>query len=321
MKRKLILTAFTLFHVSFSFAQTYYEYVAKAFTAYQKTNYKESLHLYQESFTLDSTHATDLYNGACSAALANEKAVSFELLYASIRNGWTDIGHLQQDGDLQSLHGNTNWPILLKMLSDKIKKSEAGYDKKLQKELEAIYEEDQYIRSKFSDSVAKYGYQHPEVIRIGYQMYFQDSMDQEKVTKILDERGWIGTDLVGKKANEALFLVIQHADLKTQEKYLPLMKDAVKKGNASASGLALLEDRVAIREGRKQIYGSQVGTNTKTNQNYVQPLEDPDNVDKRRATMDLQPISSYLLYFNIIWNVEDYKKHLSEYEKWMKDQY
>jgi hypothetical protein len=34
-------------------------------------------------------------------------------------------------------------------------------------------------------------------------------------------------------------------------KYLPLIKDATKKGYLSQSKLALLEDRIALRQGKK----------------------------------------------------------------------
>ncbi len=42
------------------------------------------------------------------------------------------------------------------------------------------------------------------------------------------------------------------------------MREAVKKGNANSSSLALLEDRVALRKGEKQIYGSQIGRDQET---------------------------------------------------------
>jgi hypothetical protein len=87
-----------------------------------------------------------------------------------------------------------------------------------------------------------------------------------------------------------------------------MMREAVKKGNAEKSALALLEDRVALREGRKQIYGSQIGTNKETGEYYVSPLDDPDNVDKRRAGMGLGPLAEYVKQWNITWSVEEYKK-------------
>ena len=92
------------------------------------------------------------------------------------------------------------------------------------------------------------------------------------------------------------------------------MREAVKNKNANSSSLALLEDRVALREGRKQMYGSQIGYDDKTNKSYVLPLEDPDNVDKRRAEVGLGLLSDYVKRWDIIWDVEEYKKQLPELE-------
>ncbi|WP_310586204.1 DUF6624 domain-containing protein [Emticicia oligotrophica] len=143
---------------------------------------------------------------------------------------------------------------------------------------------------------------------------YRDSINLIKIVNILDTKGWVGADKVGGQANQTLFLVIQHADLATQQKYLPMMRDAVKKGNANANSLALLEDRVALGEGRKQIYGSQIGRNEKTQAFYVLPLEDPDNVDKRRAEVGLPPMAEYVKNWDITWDVEAYKKQLPEIE-------
>jgi len=93
------------------------------------------------------------------------------------------------------------------------------------------------------------------------------------------------------------------------------MREAVTKGNARASSLALLEDRVALGQGKKQIYGSQIGRNIETGEFYVSPLQDPDNVDKRRAEVGLSTLQEYVSNWNITWDVEKYKKELPEIEK------
>ena len=121
-----------------------------------------------------------------------------------------------------------------------------------------------------------------------------------------------------RQGNSALFLVIQHADQKTQEQYLPVMREAVAKGNAAASSLALLEDRVALGQGKKQIYGSQIGMFAETNENYVLPLEDPDNVDKRRSEVGLGKLQEYVSYWGLTWDPEEYKKNLPRYEEVQK---
>lgn len=93
------------------------------------------------------------------------------------------------------------------------------------------------------------------------------------------------------------------------------MKEAVTKGNANPGSLALLIDRIEIREGRKQIYGSQIGTYPNTNIQYVLPLMDPDNVDKRRKEVGLGSMSDYVKNWNLVWDVERYKSELPELQK------
>jgi hypothetical protein len=191
---------------------------------------------------------------------------------------------------------------------------EANLDKPLQAELLAIYEDDQDIRRTFIKAQKDYGYQSKIVDSLGRIMMQKDSINLIKVTKILDKHGWVGADKVGGQANQTLFLVIQHSDLPTQQKYLPMMREAVKNKNASSSALALLEDRVALGEGKKQIYGSQIGFDKETNTNYVLPLEDPDTVDQRRASVGLGLLADYVKNWNIVWNVEEYKKQLPAIE-------
>ncbi len=143
----------------------------------------------------------------------------------------------------------------------------------------------------------------------------KDSINLLKIRAILDKYGWLGSDLVGEKGNTALFLVIQHADQKTQETYLPMMREAVKNGKVQGSTLALLEDRVALGQGKRQIYGSQIGQDPETKAYYVSPLEDPDNVDKRRAEVGLEPLAEYVNQWQIKWDVEKYKKDLQKLEE------
>jgi len=57
-----------------------------------------------------------------------------------------------------------------------------------------------------------------------------DSINVVEIVRILDSRGWLGSDIIGRRGNQTLYLVIQHADLKTQESYLPMIREVVKKG-------------------------------------------------------------------------------------------
>ena len=133
------------------------------------------------------------------------------------------------------------------------------------------------------------------------------------VEDILAKHGWLSAEQVGGRANSTLFLVIQHSNQDIQEKYLPMMRQAVKDGNANASSLALLEDRIGLGKGELQVYGSQVGTNPETQELYVLPLIDPDNVNQRRAEVGLGSIEDYISNWDLKWDAEEYKKNLPAY--------
>jgi len=47
------------------------------------------------------------------------------------------------------------------------------------------------------------------------------------------------------------------------------MREAKKNGKAEGRDLALLEDRIAIGQGRRQIYGSQIGNDNDTKLYYI----------------------------------------------------
>ncbi|MFZ1527492.1 MAG: DUF6624 domain-containing protein [Ferruginibacter sp.] len=173
-----------------------------------------------------------------------------------------------------------------------------------------IDELDQRYRNQIEYIETKYGRNSNELKYLLKEMDLADSMNLIQVESILNKYGWLGNDKIGSQANTTLFLVIQHSDLSIQEKYLPLMKEAVKKGNAKARDFALLEDRVAVFQGKMQNYGSQLFWSRVTNAYFILPLADPDNVDKRRAEVGLQPLSDYVNKWNVKWNVEEYKKNL-----------
>ena len=179
----------------------------------------------------------------------------------------------------------------------------------LQAELVAIYDNDQNFRLQVDGVEKANGADSPQMHALWKTISKYDHDNIVKVMAILDQYGWIGSDQIGTKANSALFLVIQHNDLKTQEKYLPMMREAVKAKKAQASSLALLEDRVALGEHRLQTYGSQIGRDS-TGQYYVRPLEDPDHVDERRNLAGLEPLADYVKRWGITWDPAAYKKAL-----------
>lgn len=157
----------------------------------------------------------------------------------------------------------------------------------LKEQLSGIYDRDQKTRTK-NDSVQF--------------MQWIDSLNLIQVEAIIARYGWPGKDFVGNRGNTAVFLVIQHSNLATQEKYLPLLKKSVADSQSRPCDLALMEDRVLMWQGEKQLYGSQIIRNKTTGAWEFYPIEDEKNVNARRREMGLEPIEEYARYFGI-----DYK--------------
>ncbi len=204
-----------------------------------------------------------------------------------------------------------------------MKANQAAYEKDLDKPLAAlldsIYESDQNYRKQISEIEEKYGRDSQEMMAHWKLIQITDSINLAKVKHILDERGWLGPNVVGDRGNTALFLVIQHSDIETQLTYLPMMREAVTKGDAQPGRLALLEDRVAIRQGNRQIYGSQIGRDQETGAHYVFPLIDPEKVNTRRAEVGFGPIEEYVSNWNMTWYVEKQKERTAQIEAQEKE--
>ena len=151
--------------------------------------------------------------------------------------------------------------------------------------LEWIRERDQKTRSR-ADSVAFVGY--------------IDSTNLVLIEKLVQTYGWPGKSFVGPRGNNTCFLVIQHADSATQVRYFPIIKRSVESGESSALSLAMLEDRILMRQGKKQIYGSQVVFDAKGAPMF-HPIEDEIHVNERRKAVGMQPIEEYAAFFGITY--------------------
>ena len=325
MKKLAVMTILALFIFNFSFAQDsekYSELIQTAWSLYESKDYLKSGEMYSEAFVAlgGKGMVNDRYNAACSWALANKPDSAFVQLFKIAEKGnYTNYGHITTDTDLISLHGDQRWTKVIQIVKTNKEKAEANLDKPLVAILDTIYQEDQKYRQQIKGIEDKYGWESDEMKTHWKIINEKDSINLIKVKKILDERGWLGADVIGNQGNSTLFLVIQHSNIETQEKYLPMMREAVSKGHAQSSSLALLEDRVALRKGEKQIYGSQVGRDQETGEYYVLPLVDPDNVDKRRAEVGLGTIQDYISNWGMTWDVEEYKKKLPEIEAKQKN--
>lgn len=267
------------------------------------------------------------YNAACSWALANQPDLAFKELNHILSGkgmirGWDDPTEfhnmLIKDSDFTNIKKDKRWEKIIAESTKRKTLFETKVDQKLANELAIIRKEDQGLRLKLDTIRKEKGPNSDEEKALWKKINSSDSINLAKITKLIDQKGWLSPEQVGYLGNQTIFLVIQHAGLVVQQKYLPMMRQAVQKGSALPRDLALLEDRVAMREGRNQIYGSQTGIDKETKTYYLYPVIDPDHLDDRRATVGLEPIANYLKNFNLPWDLATYKKGLPALEAKVK---
>lgn len=166
-------------------------------------------------------------------------------------------------------------------------------------ELEGIFKTDQAMRKESSAMLADARAKGIEVDKSAHadlwkRIGAQDRANQIQVAEIVGKYGWPRQSQVGSMAALAAFLVVQHGDLDFQLKFIGQLREAAAVGEAQKESVALLEDRVLIRQGKPQRYGSQVDTRNGVD---LLPTEDETNLDARRASMGLPPICKYLENF------------------------
>lgn len=138
------------------------------------------------------------------------------------------------------------------------------------------------------------------------QMNLVDSLiaTHELLERIDAENGAIVDSLLqdGMPANLApesyktIWIVIDHAPLEMQEKYLPMVEQMAVQQLIAASDYACLFDRVAMYQNRPQRYGSQSVQFGQSDamRLYLWPVEDLEKLDALRVEMGMQPIADYL---------------------------
>ena len=296
----------------------YSNLIKKADRFYRTKNYTNSALTYSLAFKVKGwkRETKDAYNAACSWALAGVPDSAFYQLNFIVNNkNYWDLGQIVAEHDFNSLKKDKRWKKLLESIELNIKRKEAKLNKQLIQQLDSVFARDQKYRVKKKGEEI-FGLDSNEMNQLRKSIKENDSINLIKVKSIIDSFGWLGKDVIGVKGNETLFLVIQHSDPKTQEKYLPIMREAVRIGQAEASSLALLEDRVAISQGKKQIYGSQIEQDPKTGKFIILPIEDEANVNKRRKEVGLDPLEDYvkgwgISYTSTVSEVTNIKKFLN----------
>lgn len=322
MNLKIALTLLWIAIALLVKGQNYEGYILlinEANALFKSQDYTASADKYEAAFAVlpNQLHTSTRYDGACAYALAGNapKALHHLFLIANAEEEkYRDYDALINEPSFSMLHKEKEWEKLISIVLANKEALDKKFDKKLATQLEEIRKTDQKYRQALA-ALRKEGKngtkEWEKVIELMDQ---QDKDNLVFVEKEIQKHGWIGPLMVGESGSQTVFLVIQHSDLETQQKYLPLMRVAVEEGKAYKSDLAMLEDRVAMREGRKQIYGSQIRYNKISEHYYIYPIDKPEKVDQRRAAMNLCPIADYISAYELTWDLEKHKVRVAEFD-------
>ena len=108
--------------------------------------------------------------------------------------------------------------------------------------------------------------------------------------------GWPTAAQVGREGVEVAFLIVQHAvhDTAFMRAMLPAIEEAHRRGDLNGGAVALLTDRVEVKAGHPQIYGTQLSL--KDGRWVLDPIADSATVDIRRKRMGLPLLADYLRF-------------------------
>jgi hypothetical protein len=262
----------------------------KAIIAYQK-----KIKTFRYKNILDKKF--DLYNLACAYSLKNNESKVYETLKLCFKTD-TASGYMGYvaDPDFYNVVNKKLWRMFLKQNTPtryKMMNDTLFYN------LSKIAIQDQALYKKLNCTEHTFGSQSKEVNKI---WDIKDSLNKSNLFLIekylADSVNVLSNAVVGENFANHCFLVIQHSDMGTMSKYLPVIKNLYTKGETDGGNYALLYDRVMLqKEKGVQYYGSQVDLE----KNIPYPILDEKNVDKRRKELGMEPIKDYLLRFGIFY--------------------
>jgi len=225
-----------------------------------------------------------------SYACIGEDSIGLYYLEKAIESDFVELELIMEDSCIQTMRKNKKWNNIL----SKARKKNTKF-KQIREDLLTIKIKDQFLRKLLPCVESEYALNSKE-----YGMYWelikeQDSINLVVITELIKKHGWLGKSEIGSEANQAQWYVIQHtSSLEEQKKYIPMIKSSVLKGETVGSNLAFLIDRILLKEGKKQLYGSQIHKDPETGELSLNPIEDIENLNMRRAELKMEPYEIYL---------------------------
>ena len=169
------------------------------------------------------------------------------------------------------------------------------FSAELDAELLEMLRLDQGVRTRFMAKIEAEGLEFlstEEFQALAAEQLEVDEANYIRLEEIFAQYGWPGPGLVSAEASDAAWLILQHADIERQRKFLPQLRLEVDEGRALPSNLAYVEDEVSLADTGEQIFGTEISI--EDDRVFVPPVVDPANLDQRRADVGLPPMAAYL---------------------------
>ncbi len=138
--------------------------------------------------------------------------------------------------------------------------------------------------------------------RNGTDIDIVDSKNLQVVVSAISKCGW------SEKNITTILMILQHSPLGVMAYYYPELKFFSEKGNLSKASVAMLQDRLLMQHGYKQLYGTQIISGE------LYKLEDPDNVNERRTKIGMGVIEDYIGVWGLNFDQEKERMKKEELE-------
>lgn len=293
MKRLIIILGFICLHVLHTYAQ---DFSRIADSLRSLGNYKLELRYRRLSYQANPQNSAYVYNLSCCYSLLRNPDSAFIYLNEAIQLG-KDDGWPLADYDFRNLHNDQRWREVEGKLKDIYIKKNSSKNPELGWQISKMFYEDQAPKVASDNIMEKYGIKSIQMDSINRIIANIDSLNMIKLEEIFKVHGWTGKELIGADAADKAFIIILHAPLFYQKKYLEMINIAVSKGDIRKSSTAYLTDKILTKEGKKQLYGTQLKYSHETKSYEFKPIDDEKNVNKRRSEIGLGPLEDYARSF------------------------
>ena len=305
-KRILVFIYACIGFTTGAYAQDYQSLIRLAELKYKQAQYKDAAVLYEKAFEIEDGSPYLYYKAASSWAMNGDDDIAFDNLNSAIEKGFKKISLLKQDTTFRDMHADGRWKALLAKLQTQVDAYETSFNKKIRSELLAMQDEDQDRRKVWLEMEGKYGVNSSPADSMIVLTQATDDKNTKKLKEIIKTSGFPKKDSVGVEGVFAAFLIVQHTrDPALQNQCMPFLLEAAKAKDLKYIAVAIFQDKMLMKQGKKQMFGTQLSTNKQTGKKELYPIEDEANVNDRREEAGLPPLEDSLKKLGILYTPKE----------------